>query len=620
MRGLVVCGIAGWAGPGDPEDLHRMLESLRHRGPDETGLWANQSAALGIARLSIIDVANGHQPVFSADKQIIAVLNGEIYNFQDLAATLRSRGVHLTSGSDAEVIPHLYEQYGTDFVHQLRGMFAIALWDSRRQRLILTRDRVGKKPLLFRRHNSRLTFASEARALLATGWRPSANLNALNHVLAFGYLPEGVGAFQELESIPPGHVAIWDGDQLAIHRYWSWEPQPALDPNDALPALREVLEDSVKIRMVSERPVGAFLSGGVDSSIVTALMVRNSAQTIKTFSIGFADQQFDEAPYAAKVAAYLGTDHTAVQLEPDPELVVNQLASTFDQPLADPSAIPTMLLSELARQGVVVALSGDGGDEAFGGYERYLAAPMMQRFNPVLTAIAPLTRLAAKRSRKRRLRKLTRLLEELRGRESLVDRYRAIMTVMPAEIRSSIWSLESLKEIDLATPETDFRRLWDLYHQFPDLWRMRYQDQRSYLPGDLLVKADIASMSASLEVRSPFLDHNVLQLAAALPSQEVIHRHKTKPLLRQLAGELLPNDLTQRRKQGFGVPVAEWIRGPLNEMVSDVLLSSQSRSRGWLNVDEVERLLQRHSLGEDLHKQIWALFVVELWAQEWVIT
>lgn len=595
-----------------------MLDALRHRGPDETGIWADQFAALGIARLSIIDVMNGHQPVLSSDRQIVAVVNGEIYNFQKLADKIRSRGGKLRSGSDAEVIPQLYEQYGDDFVHHLRGMFAIALWDAKRQRLVLARDRVGKKPLVFRRDNAGLMFASEARALLATGWRPDADLNTLNHVLAFGYSPEGRGAFRGLETLPPGHIATWESSQLNIKRYWSWEPQLKLKSSDVTPALREVLEDAVKIRMVSERPVGAFLSGGVDSSIVTALMVRHHPETIKTFSIGFQDEEFDEAPYAAEVARYLGTDHTAFQIYPDPDLIIDRLGNTYDQPLADPSALPTMLLSELARQHVVVALSGDGGDEAFGGYERYLAAPVMQRLNPLLAAVAPVTQVGVRVFAGHRGRKMSRILQEMHRRDSLLDRYRAIMTLMPAQTRSRIWTQAALEEIDLLTPETKFQSIWEEGDQGSDLWKMRHQDLLSYLPGDLLTKVDIASMSSSLEVRSPFLDQEVLRFAASLGHEHLVHRRQTKWVLRELAGEMLPTALAKRRKQGFGVPLAKWLRGPLRGHAGDLLLSESARSRGWFRTNEVEGLLRRHNMGEDLHKQIWALLVLELWAKRWL--
>lgn len=595
-----------------------MLDSLRHRGPDECGVWADQFAALGIARLSIIDVMNGQQPVFSLDRQIVAVFNGEIYNFQELAHMIQSRGGRLRSNSDAEVIPHLYEQYGSGFIHHLRGMFAIALWDSRRQCLLLARDRVGKKPLVFRRGTTGVTFASEARALLATGWRPDADLKALNHVLAFGYLPEGQGAFQGLETLPPGHIATWEKGQLTLERYWNWKPQPKLDPSDVMPALKEVLDDAVRIRMVSERPVGAFLSGGVDSSIVAALMVRNQSQKVKTFSIGFEEKEFDEASYAAEVASHLGTDHTALQVDPDPQLILNRLVNTYDQPLADSSAIPTMLLCDLARHEVVVALCGDGGDEGFGGYERYLAAPLMQRVNPLLRTLAPLAKVAATGAEKRGQRKLSRVFGEMQVRDSLMDRYRAIMTMLSAEERQKIWTPLALEQINLLAPEIQYSDVWSESYGFPGFWRMRYQDIRSYLPGDLLVKTDIASMGASLEVRSPFLDQEVLEVAASIPQRQMMRGGQTKWVLRVLAGELLPPALMQRRKQGFGVPVAKWLRGPLREMTFDTLMSPNASSRHWFQAKQLDFLLQQHMAGKDLHRHIWPLLVIELWARRWL--
>ncbi len=613
-----MCGIAGWAGHGDPDHLQKMIHSLKHRGPDETGLWADQSAALGIARLSIIDVADGHQPVFSLDEQVVAVLNGEIYNFQELAKEIIGQGGQLNSGSDAEVIPHLYERHGPDFVNHLRGMFAIALWDKKRHRLLLARDRVGKKPLVFRRHNGTLLFASEARALLAADWKPDADLNALNHVLAFGQLPRETGAFQGLDAVPPGHIAIWESGELAMHQYWSWEPQAQLDASEVRPALEDVLENAVRVRMVSERPIGAFLSGGVDSSIVTALMVRNHSNKIKTFSIGFEDKHFDEAPYATEVAGYLGTDHTTLHVNPNPDSLLSRLVDTYDQPLADSSALPTMLLSELARNHVVVALSGDGGDEAFGGYERYLAAPTLQRLNSLLAALRPVTRMAAKFAATGNQQKFSRLLGEMQSRHSLLDRYRALMTLMPLERRSRLWTREARQQFKLSAPETEFDLLWNQLGSGSDLWKMRSHDLNSYLPGDLLTKVDIASMSTSLEVRSPFLDHEVLQFAASLDSNQLLHRGRTKWVLRQLASDLLPPALMQRRKQGFGVPIAQWLRDPLREAVEDILLGSTARHRGWFAPQEVEKLLHQHMSGTDMHKEIWSLLVLELWASRWV--
>lgn len=613
-----VCGIAGWAGQGNRSDLSSMVAALSHRGPDETGEWISDSAALGIARLSIIDVADGHQPVFSSDRSVVAVCNGEIYNYRELAAKLISSGVILRSGSDAEVIPHLYRRYGLDFVRRLRGMFAIALWDSRQDRLVLVRDRVGKKPLVHTRDGDRLLFASEARALLATGWRPEPDLGALDHVLAFGHVPIDGGAFEGLHSVPPGHLGVWQSGEFAVQRYWSWEPDAEKLPTQGLgDRVEAALDEAVRTRLVSERPLGAFLSGGIDSTIVTALMARHHTGPVKTFSVGFADAAYDESGFARRVATYLGTDHTEVVLEPDPVDMVNRVAEAHDQPFADSSAIPTLLLSQLAASEVVVALSGDGGDEAFGGYERYRATPALQRINPALHAAGiirdPLASFADRTGR----RKLGRLARELRPQDSLGARYRAIMELVPLQMRSQLWTAEAQDQFEGGAPEARFAQVWDGTDGLGDLDRMRATDVSTYLPGDLLTKVDIASMAHSLEVRSPFLDQEVLQLAQALPSGLQIRDGETKWILRQLAYRLVPRELVDRPKRGFGIPQAAWLRGPLRDVVRDLLLDTTARQRGWFDTSAVEDLLAEHDSGADRDRQIWPLLMIEVWARRW---
>ena len=595
-----------------------MVAALAHRGPDETGAWVGDGAALGIARLSIIDVAEGHQPVFSADRTVVAVCNGEIYNYRELAAELISQGVILRSGSDVEVIPHLYRRYGLDFVRRLRGMFAIALWDERERRLVLVRDRVGKKPLVYARDGDGLLFASEARALLAAGWRSGVNLEALDHVLAFGYVPLDAGAFEGLHSVPAGHLAVWQAGELSVRPYWSWEPQSAKDPIGGLgEAVEAVLEEAVRIRLISERPLGAFLSGGIDSTIVTALMTRHHSGPVKTFSIGFADPAFDESGYARAVADYLGTDHTELIVEPDPAMMLERLADAYDQPFADSSAIPTLLLSELASREVVVALSGDGGDEGFAGYERYRAAPALQRANPLLHAGAllrdPLTSWADRTGQRR----LGRLARELRPQPNLATRYRGIMELIPRELRAQLWTTEAQRAFAVDAADDGFDAVWDRFGSLDALGRMRATDVATYLPGDLLTKVDIASMAHSLEVRSPFLDQEVLALAGHLPSDVLIRAGKPKWILRELAYRLVPRHLVDRPKRGFGIPQAAWLRGPLREMTTDLLLDQTARQRGWFDPGVVESLLREHDSGIDRNRQIWPLLMIEVWARRW---
>jgi asparagine synthase (glutamine-hydrolysing) len=615
-----VCGIAGWAGAGKAPDLAAMVESIDHRGPDERGFWQDEYAALGIARLSIIDVAGGHQPVFAPDRSVVVVCNGEIYNFRELAAELAAQGVILRSGSDVEVIPHLYQRYGLDFVHQLRGMFAIALWDAREQRMVLLRDRAGKKPLVYAQDGQRLLFASEARALLAAGFGAEADLQALDHVLAFNCLPTGVGAWQGMLEIPPGHLGVWQDGRMRLERYWSW------DPGDYLPAaglgetVEAALEEAVKIRLVSERPLGAFLSGGIDSTIVTALMARHHSGPVKTFSIGFDDPAFDESGYARGVANYLGTDHTDLIVTPDPVNMFGRLAEAYDQPFADSSAIPTLLLSELASREVVVALSGDGGDEGFGGYLRYRAAETLQRMNPLWSAtswLADPVAAVAERAGQRRVARLTRHMTPM---PNLGVRYRGLMEYQPFGVRESVWTPDALAAARPRETDAAFQATWDTCSTASSLDHMRAMDMATYLPDDLLVKVDIASMANSLEVRSPFLDQEVLALAARIPGNLLIKGRTTKWILRQLAYRLVPRELVDRPKAGFGIPQAAWLRGPLHDMSRDLLLDNTARQRGWFRPEVAARFLDEHQAGTNRDLYLWPMLMIEIWARRWLDT
>jgi asparagine synthase (glutamine-hydrolysing) len=577
-----------------------------------------EGVTLGIARLSIIDVAEGHQPVLSADRTVIAVCNGEIYNYRELAQDLIASGVILRSGSDAEVIPHLYRRYGLDFVRRLRGMFAIALWDEREKRLVLVRDRVGKKPLVYAKDSGGLIFASEARALLAAGWRSEVDLGALDHVLAFGHVPLSSGAFEGLRSLPPGHIGVWQDGRLDVQSYWSWEPTQDKLPSSGLGDLVEAaLDEAVRIRLISERPLGAFLSGGIDSTIVTALMARHHSGPVKTFSIGFGDPAFDESGFARGVAEFLGTDHTELIVEPDPAAMLPRLAEAYDQPFADSSAIPTLLLSELASREVVVALSGDGGDEGFGGYERYRAAPALQRVNPLLHVGAFIRDPLASAADRAGQRNLGRLARELRPQPSLEARYRGIMELVPQGLRADLWTDEAKQTFSTKAADGAFESVWQGFDSLSPLDHMRATDVATYLPGDVLTKVDIASMSCSLEVRSPFLDQEVLALAARLPSDVLIRGGRTKWILRELAYRLVPRHLVDRPKRGFGIPQGAWLRGPLREMAGDLLLDHTARQRGWFNLGIVEALLREHESGVDRDRQIWPLLMIEVWARRW---
>lgn len=599
-------------------DLSRMVATLQHRGPDEVGTYLDGTVALGLTRLAIVDVLHGQQPVTSEDGSVIVVCNGEIYNFMELAADLRAKGHALRSASDVEVIPHLYEEYGSEFVHHLRGMYAIALWDTRDRSLLLARDRAGKKPLVFAESRGGLVFGSEVRAVLAAGLPRSADLDAIDHTLAFGYPPIDATGHVGIRAVPPGCVLTWHAGRWSTTPYATWDAEPSTaGESGAGQHLEEVLEEAVRIRLMSERPLGSFLSGGIDSTIVTALMARHHDGPVSTFAIGFRDPAYDESPYARAVAEVLGTDHHELIVDPDPESFLPMLQSAFDQPFADSSAIPTLLLSRFAAEHVTVALSGDGGDEMFAGYERYRAAPVLQRLNPLLRigglAAAPLEKASERLGRPR----LARLGRALTPAPSLGDRYRSLMTLVPPGLRRDLWTAEARAALT-SMPERTFGSVWDRHATADDVATMRSVDVATYLPGDLLAKVDISSMAHSLEVRSPFLDREVMAFAARLPTSLLLRHGQTKWILRELACRLVPSELIDRPKQGFGIPRAAWLRTSLREPVHDLLLDNTARQRAWFEPRVVRGVLDRHDAGIDQDAIIWPLMMTELWARAWV--
>ena len=618
---VAVCGIAGWAGTRGPEAtvLGEMVMSLWHRGPDEVGFWESAEVSLGMSRLAIIDVPEGQQPVFSEDRAVVAVCNGEIYNYRELAAEVRSHGITLASGSDVEVIPHLYKIHGEDFISRLRGMFALALYDLGTKTLMLARDRVGKKPLHFAVVAGTLIFGSEVRALLAGGVPAKPNLQSLDHVLAFGHVPLAEGAFEGVQQVRPGHVLTFSQGTLTSRAYWRWIPDPQpLSLSEAKHDALRVIDEAVRMRLVAERPIGAFLSGGIDSTVVTALMTRHHSGPVKTFTVGFADAIHDESKHAREVAQFLGTDHKELMVEPDPVIIMDRLASVYDEPFADSSAVPTLLLNEFAAKEVVVALAGDGGDEAFGGYVRYRAAASLQKFNGLLSlagiAKKPLM-VASKAFHKPRL---ARLAEALKPQASLGDRYLRIMSMNNAVERSALWTREVQESVNVGRSDEEFLDVWQRSEGQPPINRMRTHDVESYLPEDLLVKVDIASMANSVEVRSPLLDQEVLAFGSSLPRDLMLRAGTEKWLLRQVAYDLVPRHLIDRPKQGFSIPRAAWLRGPLREMVHDLLLDDTARQRGWFSQERIRALLLDHDEGVDRDMQLWPLIVIEAWARSWV--
>jgi asparagine synthase (glutamine-hydrolysing) len=616
---LGVCGICGLIardGTPDPALVEQMCAAVVHRGPDEGSADAFGRCVLGHQRLRVIDLETGQQPVTDEAGEIAAVLNGELYNFPELRAELGSRGHEVRGTGDTPVIPHLYEEHGTYFAERLEGMFALALWDSRRERLVLARDRLGKKPLLWTQlADGTLAFASELKALLQLpALRRELDLEALDAYLALQYVPGHRTPLRGVEKLPPGHVLVWDRGRVEVSRYW--EPRPfekTLPEQEWLELVREGVSAAVRRRLVADVPLGALLSGGIDSSIVVALMAQASSEPVRTFTVGFGDARYDERAYAKAVAARYETRHEEVVLTPDAADVLPRLAQAFDEPLGDEAALPTFLICEQARRQVTVALTGDGGDESFAGYERYAAVRLADRLPRPLAGVASRlvrTLPTARREPRSTAFRAGRLLEAASLPED--RRYGRLMEVFPAGLRAKLWTEEAaVAARDAAT----------LLGSPPaaGITGLQLLDLDTYLPGDLLPKADIASMAHSLELRSPLLDHRVVELGLSLPDSLKLRGREGKQALRRAFAADLPSEVSMRAKTGFGVPIASWFRGDLRELAGDLLLDRRARERGHFRPETVERLLADHTAGRADHgHRLWCLVMLELWLRTWI--
>ncbi|CAB4710124.1 MAG: asparagine synthase (glutamine-hydrolyzing) [Actinobacteria bacterium] len=613
-----MCGIAGGVGNRAPksDELSRQLDSIHHRGPDETGRFLSDGIALGIRRLAIIDVGTGQQPVSNESQTIHLVFNGEIYNFKSLRDDLSSKGHHFRSNGDSEVLVHLYEEYGIEFIQKLSGMFAIAIWDSRDKSLTVIRDRMGKKPLWYaHQSDGTFIFGSEVKAIKAAGVSTTLRKEAISEVMQFGYVNAPRSAYNEINQLPPASYGIWREGKLGIKKYWSpdFETVNEISYEDALTETKKLIRDAVERRLISERPIGSFLSGGFDSTVVTAYMTQLVPGKVKTFSIGFDDPRYDESAYARAVAKHLGTEHIEEKLTPDPALLLQQLSSTLDQPFADSSIIPTFMLSKFARQEVVVALGGDGGDEVFGGYDRYLAAPVMQQWNSLLKVAAPLSA-GLTSAGVINNRKIKRILSQVQSHPTLAARYLSILSLGQApELKQLIGH-----DFHSMAASAEFISHFGLAGARDDLSRMIRSDFQWYLPGDLLVKADLATMANSLEVRAPLLDHDVVEWATRLPSEYKIKGRETKHILKDIARSLVPSELIDRPKMGFAIPRADWLRTGLRTMTYDLLTDTTAQGRGWFIPSEVEKILADHKSGQDRDSLIWPMLMLELWARTWL--
>jgi len=615
-----MCGIAGIVSLSDRPDarlVRCMCDRIIHRGPDGSGFHENGQAVLGMRRLAIIDVAGSQQPVYNENRTVAAVFNGEIYNFAELREELRARGHSLTTNGDSECLVHLYEDYGDDLVHRLRGMFAFAIWDAAAKRLLLARDRVGKKPLYWREDGDSLAFGSELKALLADpDLVPRLDPVALHHYLTYQYVPAPWSIYEGIRKLPPGHLLSWQDGITKVRRYWRLDctERPVGSVPEEAERLRSLLLDATKVRMLSERPLGAFLSGGVDSSAVVAAMARQTSQPVKTFSIGFEEERFDEREHARRLAECYGTDHQEFVVTPAAMDVLPMLAWHFDEPFADASAIPSFYVARMSSEHVTVVLTGDGGDESFGGYKRYVLMGVEGRIP--LPPLHSLGSSIARRGRWGALRRFGRAAVTLA--EPVPCRYARRMSYFAPEQKLALYSgalRDQLADVD------SYELIYQAFEESrarSDVCRLMDVDVQTYLPGDLLPKVDITTMSCSLEARSPFLDHYLMEWAAGLPARLKVRSHTTKYLLKHAMMPWLPSELITRQKQGFGVPLAAWLRKELRDLSWDVLADSTARSRGLFRPEAVASLLSEHGQGIDHSTRIWALIQFELWHRNFI--
>jgi asparagine synthase (glutamine-hydrolysing) len=625
-----MCGIVGQVREDgrsvDAALVARMCAGLEHRGPDSRGMHVHERAGLGIQRLRVIDLETGDQPIYNEDGSIAVVLNGEIYNFQELRERLQRNGHVFKTHGDTEVIVHLYEEEGPDCVRSLHGMFALALWDEREQRLVVARDRVGKKPLFYHERDGVLTFASELGALMQNGDIPrEPDHQALDCFLAYQYVPSPLSAFKGVRKLPPASILVWQDGIRRIDRYWRLDysrKRRFADPREAHEEILEGIRRAVRRRMIADVPLGAFLSGGIDSSAVVAAMAEASSQPVRTFSIGFENESFNELEHARTVARLFDTEHREFVVRPDAVEIVPKIVRHYGEPFADSSAIPSFYLAELTRRHVTVALNGDGGDESFAGYTRYVANTMAHRLerlpSPMRRAISAVGHRippnADIQSTLNRARRLSRSLSL-----DAPARYARHMSYFDFLDRESLYTPEYKDMIGESLAPGVIAEPWHRASGSSIVDVMLEVDVETYLPGDLLVKVDIATMAYSLEARSPLLDPEFMELAASLPADMKLQGLEKKVALRAALRSWLPDEILDRPKMGFGVPIVDWFRHDLREYVEEILLDRVARDRGYFSERYVRALLDRHILGvEDNSYKIWALLMYELWQREFV--
>lgn len=626
-----MCGIAGFVNANgeavDRSILEAMNRAIIHRGPDDDGFYVRENVGLAMRRLSIIDVAGGQQPIHNSDETKWIVFNGEIYNYQSLRNDQEERGHRFYTKSDTEAVLHLYDEYGVECLQHLRGMFAFAIWDEIEKSLFLARDRLGKKPLLYSHQtNGDIIFGSEFQAVLK---HPSISRevdnDAIDSYMSYLCVPAPQTAFKEIRKLEPGHWLRWKEGKIETRRYWQpdFSKKIKITQEEAIEETTRILRESTRLRLISEVPLGAFLSGGVDSSTVVALMAQESEQPVKTFSIGFEEEDFSELRYARQVAEHVDAEYNEFIVRPDALEVVPTLVEHYGEPYADSSAIPTYYVAKETRKYVTVALNGDGGDESFAGYERYTAMRIAEKYGRIPTALKkifietpvnlwPTSEL--KRSRARDAKRFLRAAGLPR-----TERYFRWVSSFNDDTKPELYTRDFAEAVSSANASALLDHWFAKANGIGILDATLLTDQMTYLPNDLLVKVDVASMANSLEARSPFLDHNLIEFAASLPENIKMRGLETKSLLKKVAARLVPGDVVYRRKMGFGVPIGKWFRGSMKEFIREVLLSERSLKRGIVKPEILERYVNEHtSASRDHSFQLWTLLMLELWFQRFI--
>lgn len=636
-----MCGITGgfWLEPNraiEPAVVDRMVDVLEHRGPDERGVhyepYVNDvagpvpGAALGFRRLSIIDLQSGQQPLSNEDGSIWLVFNGEIYNYRDLRKRLEGSGHRFRSDSDSETIVHLYEDLGTEAFEHLNGMFALAIWDRDRKRIVLARDRLGKKPLYYQHHDGQLLFGSELKALAeAPSFKRSIAPGAIDQFLTYQYVPHPQTIYEHTRKLPPGHFAVFSPEGMQVRNYWDvdWKhEQKDITVTEASSQLDELLTDSIRLRLRSDVPLGAFLSGGVDSSLIVALSQEQLDHPLHTFSIGFHEADFDETAYARQVSDWCGTEHHEYKVTPDAVQTLDQLVYHYDEPFGDSSAIPTWYLCQWTRQHVTVALSGDGGDEMFAGYERYKALWMSRWFDRLIPA-GPLLGsrfiqgLPASNRQRSFIRRLQRFGEALN--QPYARRFMNWLQIFPERLRAGLYQDSFVEQLPDEDPVAFFESAWKAIGDRDLITKASLADLVTYLPCDLMCKVDIASMAHSLECRQPFLDYRLVEFAASLPSSLKYRWGRGKVLLRDAFERKLPRQIWTRKKMGFGVPLGSWLQNELRSMTESRLLGDDARCHSFFRPDALREILDQHMQGRVNHcYRLWNLLVLESWLRRWL--